>query len=218
LCADSKDFTKGGPAFLQALEREDLAHPGTVAHLKIKLGDREPPSRVTLGAWPDNALNLLLGLPQARGVNTLWDVPVRPMKTLFPYDSAVVLYWNEKPLPPGGRREIGFAYGLGSVAASTKLLLAIDGSFKPGGELTVTALVNDPVSGEAVTLAVPGGFAVLGDVTQAVPAAGPAGSRNRPVTWKVRAGALGSHTLRVQSSTGVAQEKTIRIRESSIFD
>ena len=39
------------PCFIQALEHEDLAHPGTVAHLKLKLGGRaEAPSRVVLGA------------------------------------------------------------------------------------------------------------------------------------------------------------------------
>ncbi len=219
LCTDSKDFRKDVPAFLQALEREDLAHPGTVAHLKLRLGDREPPGRVTLGAWPDDNLQLLLGnVPQARGVNTLWDVPVRSMKTLFPYDSAVVLYWDDKPLPPEGKREVGCAYGLGSVAASAKLLLTIDGSFKPGGELTVTALVNNPAEGEKVTLTVPGGFQVVGETSQPVPAPAETGGRNSPVTWKVKAGALGNHVLQVQSSTGATQNKMIRIKERSIFD
>jgi hypothetical protein len=217
LCADQKVFSGEVPAFIEALENEDLANPGTVAHLKIKLGDREPPGRVTLGAWPDDALNLLLNMAPARGVNTLWEVPVRSMKTLFPYDSAVVLYWNEKPLPPGGQREVGFAYGLGSVASSAKLLLSIDGSFKPGGELTVTVLVNDPQPGETVTVTVPAGFTVVGEATQPVPAP-QTGSRYRPVTWKVKAGALGSHTLGVRSSSGADQSKTIRIKESSIFD
>jgi hypothetical protein len=220
LCADSRDFGKQVPAFIQALEREDLAHPGTVAHLKLKLGDREPPARVTLGAWPDDALQLLLGLPQARGVNTLWDVPVKPMKTLYPYDSAVVLYWDDKPLPPGGQREVAFAYGLGSVASSGgKVLLTVDGSFKPGGELTVTALVGDPAPGETVTLTVPAGFTVGGPATQSVPqASGEAGGRNRPVTWKVLAGPLGSYTLEVRTSTGATQSKALRIKETSIFD
>jgi hypothetical protein len=219
LCADSRDFQGTIPAFIQALEHEDLANPGTVAHLKLKLGEREPPTRVTLGAWPDEALALLLGVGQARGVRTLWDVPVRPMKTLWPYDSAVVLYWNDKPLPPGGRREVGFAYGLGNIASSGKLLVAVDGSFKPGGELTVTVLVNAPAPGEKVTLAVPAGFEVQGEATQAVPALpADADSRNRPVTWKVKAGPLGAHTLEVRSSTGASQAKPIRIKETSIFD
>jgi hypothetical protein len=219
LCADSRDFRAQVPAFLQALEREDLANPGTVAHLKLKLGDREPPARVTLGAWPDDALQLLLGVGQARGVNTLWEVPLKPMKTLWPYDSAVVLYWDDKPLPPGGQREVAFAYGLGSVASGGKLLLTVDGSFKPGGELTVTALVGDPAPGETVTLSVPAGFTVGGPATQSVPAASAeAGGRNRPVTWKVLAGPVGSYTLRVQTSTGAAQTKALRIKETSIFD
>jgi hypothetical protein len=219
LCADSRDFRKPVPAFLQALEREDLAHPGVVAHLKLKVGDREPPSRVTLGAWPDDGLHLLLNIPQARGVLTLWEVPVRPMKTLFPYDSAVVLYWDEQPLAPGSNREVAFAYGLGSVAGGDRLLLTIDGSFKPGGELTVTALVRDPAPSETLMLAVPDGFEVQGSASQAVPQTGAdSGSRNRPVTWKVRAGPLGSYTFQVHSSTGAAQTKTLRVKETSIFD
>ena len=44
----------GEPDFLQALEKPDLAHPGTVAHLRLKLEDlKETPVRVTLGAWPN---------------------------------------------------------------------------------------------------------------------------------------------------------------------
>jgi hypothetical protein len=219
LCADSKDFTARVPAFIQALEREDLANPGTVAHLKLKLGDREPPSRVILGAWPDEGLSLLKNETKARGLNTGWEVPVFSMKTLYPYDSAVVLYWNEKPLPPAGRREVGFAYGLGNVASSGKLLLTVDGSFKPGGELTVTALVSDPAAGEKLTLSVPAGFVVEGEATQKVPeAAGETDTRNRPVTWKVKAGPVGAYDLAVESTSGAVQRKAVRIKESSIFD
>lgn len=220
LCADARDLQgKGVPPFLQAVEREDLANPGTVAHLKLRLGDREPPVRVTLGAWPDEALDVLLGLKAAQGIGTLWDVPVRPMKTLFPYDSAVAIYWMEKPLPPGTKREIAFAYGLGSVASGGKLLLTVDGRFKPAGELVVTVLVNDPAPGETVTLAVPAGFEVQGPATQAIPAVTTqSDSRNRPVTWNVRAGSLGEHEFVVRSSTGAEQKKIIRIKQSSIFD
>jgi hypothetical protein len=210
------------PPFIEALEREDLADPGTVAHIKLKLGERELPNRVTLGAWPDNAFQQLLNDSRTQGPHTGWEVPVRPMKSLWPYDSAVVLYWNERPLAPGGRREVGFAYGLGNVASSERLLLTVDGSFKPGGELTVTALVNKPTKDEKVTLTVPSGLSVLGEATQQVLPDGAApeevGVGNRPVTWKVKAGVLGEHELQVESTTGAVQRKRVRIKESSIFD
>jgi hypothetical protein len=204
------------PDFIQALEFEDLQKPGTVVHVKLKLPGREPPGRVTLGAWPDPDLRLR-GHHRARGQETGWDVPVLSMKTLYPYDSAVVIYWPEQPLPPGGHREVGFAFGLGSVSAGGKLLLTLDGSFKPGGTFTVTALVGDPQPGETLTLTAPDGFRVEAEATQPVPEAAGAG-RNRPVTWKVTAGAAGEHTLTVRSSTGATQTQKVRIRTSSIFD
>ncbi|HEV3263517.1 MAG TPA: hypothetical protein VG013_42165 [Gemmataceae bacterium] len=220
LCTDSKEFEEGKiPDFIQALEHEDLAHPGTVAHLKLKLGDKEPPSRVTLGAWPDDNLQRLRSIAEAKGPNTLWRVPVLPMKTLWPYDSAVVIYWNDKPLPAHGSREVGVAYGLGSVSSSGKLLMTIDGTFKPGGDLTVTALVSNPAAGETLTLSVPEGFRIDGDATQTIPDLTPdSASRNRPVTWRLKAGPVGRHDLEVRSSAGAAQTKTVTIKASSIFD
>jgi hypothetical protein len=220
LCNDSRDFVGDRvPNFIQALEHADLAHPGTVAHLKLRLGGREPPSRVTLGAWPDEGLLSLAPAGQAMGPNTLWEVPVLAMKTLWPYDSAVTIYWDQKPLPVGGRREIGFAYGLGSVSSSSKLLVTVDGSFKPGGELTVTALVSNAAAGETLTLQVPDGFDIQGDAQQNVPEGrGEPSSRNRPVTWEVKAGGIGKHTFTVRSSTGATQKQPVTIRGSSIFD
>ena len=53
--------------------------------------------------------------------------------------------------------------------------------FKPGGELTVTALVRNPEAGETLTLAVPDGFAVRGAAEQTVPVPAPEErDRNRP--------------------------------------
>ncbi len=45
------------PQYIQACENQDLAHPGTIARLQLRLGGNiEPPDRVTLGAYPDPAL------------------------------------------------------------------------------------------------------------------------------------------------------------------
>jgi hypothetical protein len=223
LCDTLKTFESADkvPDFIQALEKEDLAHPGTVAHLKLKLGGRvETPSRVVLGAWPDDYLQKLLNLPQARGPDTLWDVPVLSMKAPWPYDSAVTIYWDDKPLPAGEKRELGFTYGLGSVSSSGKLLLTVDGSFKPGGELTVAAVVSEPQPGETVTLKLPAGFELTsGAARQEVPpvAAG-AARRNSTVTWKVKAGPVGKHNLEAESSTATKQAVQVTIKGSSIFD
>jgi hypothetical protein len=225
LCDTKMELNKL-PDFIEALERDNLSDPGTIARLQLRLGERiEPPDRVTLGAWPNTELaRPPYGDERCRQEMTLWDVPVFPIKTLDPPDSCVTMYWNERPLQPGERREVGFAYGLGNVASDTdaagRLGLSVGGSFKPGGEFTLTALVSNPQRNETLTLELPDGFQLVsGEATQRVPEV-PAGAARRtsPVTWKIKAGGDGSYTLRVKSSTGAAQAQPVRIRSTSIFD
>jgi hypothetical protein len=228
LCDTFKDF--GGPDqvpdFIQACERESLLDPGTIAQVQFRLGGSlEAPGRVTLGAWP----NPLLGEAnrRLRGAvlqeKTLWQVPVLPIKSLTPPDSAVVMYWPERPLQPGEAREVGFAYGLGKVSGGEgggKLALTVGGSFLPGGEFTVTAYVNNPAPGQTVTLSLPEGFGLSsGAATQTVPPVPPGAARSTsPVTWKVRAPSKeGRYTLKVQSSNGASQTHPLRIRDRVIF-
>src|SRR5262249_40586953 len=121
LCDTLKDLPaedKDGkvPDFLQALEKPDLAHPGTVAHLRLRPEDlKEAPVRVTLGAWPNEKLRVLDR--KALGPATLWDVPLLSMKALGLNDSAVTMYWQEQPLAAGASREVGFEYGLWDLAS-----------------------------------------------------------------------------------------------------
>ena len=59
LCDTMKEFNRPEevPDFISALERQDLKKPGTVAHVSLKYGGGlEPPTRVTLGAWPVSTL------------------------------------------------------------------------------------------------------------------------------------------------------------------
>src|SRR5262249_11339817 len=87
------------PDFIQALEIPNINNPGTVAHMTLKLGGKiEAPGRVSLTHWPGFGF-------------TPWEVPLQPLGG----DSAVVLYWYEKTIQAGEKRELGFAYGLGSV-------------------------------------------------------------------------------------------------------
>jgi hypothetical protein len=224
LCSTQMEFNRPEdvPDFIQARETEDLANPGTIAQIQLKIPGMEPPSRVTLGAWPNPALGL-----GARQEKTLWNVPVFPIKTMAargaPADSAVTIYWGEKSMPAGSTREMSFAYGLGSVASSEgggRLALTVGGAFVPNGEFTLTAYVNNPIEGQTVTLRLPEGFAIVsGQATETVPPPPADGSsRNSPVTWKVRAGPReGNYKLRVESSTGVAQTQPVRIKVRGIF-
>jgi hypothetical protein len=224
LCDTQREFNTPDqvPDFIQALEHEDLAHPGTIANLQLKLGGRvEPPARVTLGAWPNRTLRDRLRDRRFDQHMTLWDVPVVSMKTLPTYDSAVVMYWPERELTPGEKRELGFAYGLGTVASGEgggKLGLTVGGRFTVGSEFTVTAYVTNPTPGQRLTLRVPDGLQLQGDADQAVPAAANASSRNSPVTWKVRAARVGRYTLRVESSTGGSQSQAVTVTERGVFD
>ncbi len=221
------------PDFIQALEKDDLQNPGTVAQIQFKLGGRiESPDRVTLGAWPHSEFRSY-GIPQAKAQMTGWNVPVLDIRRLNELvqtrgdradaDSCVVMYWNEQPLGPGTKREVGFTYGLGTVASSEgggRLALTVGGQLVARGEFTLTALVQNPRPGEKLTLTLPTGFQLVeGEEIQSVPPL-PAESTQHysPVTWKIKAGGDGVSTLRVKSNKGAEQTQTIRIRTKGVFD
>jgi hypothetical protein len=222
LCDTMKDLPaqaqhKQIPDFLQALEKADLARPGTIAHLRLKLENLEPPVRVTLGAWPNEKLGVLDR--KVAGPLTLWDVPLVPLKSLGLDDSAVTIYWNEEPLEPGSSREVGFEYGPWNLASEgSRLATTVDGAFRPGGELTVVAYVNQAgqQNEETVTLKLPEGFTLLeGAPTQQVPKL-PRDAKNTtlPITWRVQAGPTGSHEFLVTASSGLSQTLKVEIRKS----
>ncbi len=206
------------PDFLQALEKPDLAHPGTVAHLRLRLDDvKEAPIRVTLGVWPSEQLAVLDR--DANGPLTPWNVPVLSMKSLDPHDSAIVMSWKEQSLAPGEKREVGFEYGVGSLAGQGgRLGVTVDGVFRPDGHLTVVAYVNEE-GDDSVTLTLPDGFKLLeGTATQSVPPpARAAKSGSRPVTWQVQAGPTGKYEFTVKTGAGVSQTVPAEIK-GAIFD
>jgi hypothetical protein len=191
---------KDVPDFIQALERPNLKNPGTIAHMTLKPGAGiEPASRVSLTQWPGGG-----GLFGGGGA---WNVPVINMGN----DSAVVLYWPEKSLKAGEMRTIGFAYGLGTVASNDKLGVTLGGSFEPGQNFTVSAYVENPIAGQTLKLELPAGLRRAdGAETQnvAMPAGG---NKTSIVTWKVLVERTGEFKLKVNSSTGLSQAKTISI-------
>jgi hypothetical protein len=192
------------PGFIMALEKPDLNDPGTVAQLTLRVGGNlEPPEKVLLTHWPD-----FTGLP-------VYVVPQEPMIN----DSAVALYWEEKELAPGARREVGFSYGLGAATTeSGKLAISVGGAFEKGGELSVVGLLAGAKEDDKLKIELPDGLKLIsGDREQTVPTTG-VGGRPTPVTWKVRADQTGDFEIRVTASTGVTETRRIRIKEKVIFE
>jgi len=196
------------PDYIQALEHGDLKNPGTIAQVNLKLGGSlEPPSRVLLTYWPGQD-----GLLK-------WEVPLESIKVVKEQpDSAVVIYWDEKELRPGDKREVGFSYGLGNLAASDRLGLTTSAPIISGKEFTVTGLVASPKGGDRLTLELPEGFSLVeGSATQDVPPQPPDVNRPSPVTWRVRAGSAGSYPLVIRLNSGERQERRIFVVSRSIF-
>jgi hypothetical protein len=235
LCDSMKRFDgpKAVPDFIQAQEKGDLREPGTVAYLQFRIGENiESPEKVTLGGWPNAELRQF-NYPSAMSQLTMWDVPFLSMKDLdgfarrigkrAAYDSAVTMYWEERPLAPNKSRLVGFTYGLGNVDTAESeghLLLTVGGRLVRKGEFTLTALVHRPAADEKLTLKPPPGFTILeGGATQTVPPV-PAGATrpDSPVTWRIRAGEDGKYDLSVESNKGAKQKKTITIRTRGVFD
>jgi hypothetical protein len=230
LINDSFEFAKPEevPDFIQARETEDLAKPGTVAQVGLKLEGFEVPSRVTLGAYPDVDLAKYPGGERAAQEKTMWEVPVLSIQTLKlkerkSADSCVVIYWNEKDLEPGKSRTVAFTYGLGYLAAKQgegKLALTVGGPLTVGSENTVTAYVVNPTPKQKVTLKLPDGFDfVEGEETRDVPPLpANAASKASPVTWKIRApNKRGTYELKAETNNGLKQSQDVTIRPKRLF-
>jgi hypothetical protein len=129
-------------------------------------------------------------------------------------DSALGIFWDPKELKPGGKREIAYAYGKGIAIAPEsegRFNLVLGGSFEPGKLFTIAAYVQDPATGQSLTLELPPGMERMeGKEIQPVAPA----SEDRPesmVLWKARVLKTGQFPLRVRSNTGLTQTKLISI-------
>jgi len=226
LCDTFKDFKTASevPDFISALERQDVKNPGTVAHVSLKVGgDLEPPSRVTLGAWPNADLVKVDPNTKAARQNTGWDVPVMSMqepvlksKDNPNGDSAVTLYWNQEDLARDKTRVVGFAYGLGSVTGDTgkgTLGLSSGGELIAEKEFTLTAYVKDPVPNQTVTLSLPPSLVLTAGSKerQDVPLSGSVST----VTWHVKPLKSGKFSMTLTSSTGVSLQHWVAVKPKS---
>jgi hypothetical protein len=231
LCDTMKTFDKAAdvPDFISALERQDLKNPGTVAHLILKYGaSLEPPTRVTLGAWPAGILRNVPGGAGALMQNTRWDVPVLPMALAKDAsnpngDSAVTLYWDDKDIPPKQTRTVGFAYGLGSVTGEKgdgQLAMTAGGEVKEGKEFTLTAYVKNPAPGTTITLTLPSNLKLVGgSEKENVPPIPPgASSAFSPVSWRVKATKSAIVPVVVKLSSGATLRHRLAIRGAGVLD
>ena len=190
------------PDYIQALETFDLQHPGTIAHLNLKLGDRyEPPSRVELTRFPGSDKRMM------------YDVPLHN----FDGDSAVVLYWKSEPLAPGKSREIGFTYGAGSVAGMAELTILNPGPIIVGGDFSLVALRSGAGKGERATIKLPEGLQLVDEKTQSQELAIVGdGKQPSPATWRIRALRTGRFQISVTSG-GFTAIRFVTVNKTSIF-
>jgi hypothetical protein len=200
------------PDYIEAIENPDPENPGTVAHLGLKGVDLpgiplDPITTMIICRWPNNS-------------EIRWDLPVSDRQPIRrdqtdEGDSCVLLYWAEQPMQPQEKRYMAFTYGLGKISiGAADLGLTAGGSFKPGGEFTVTAYVKEPRENQKVTLNVPAGL-VLGkdeERTKTVTHGGEYGQ----VSWRVSGEKVGKYSLSAQSGTSSARYQ-VRIKSSGIF-
>jgi hypothetical protein len=233
LCDSMKTFNKPDevPDYISALERQDLKNPGTVAHLNLKYAPGaglEPPSRVTLGAWPAPELRKQPGGIGAEMQNTRWEVPVFPMALAKSAgnpngDSAVTMYWDDKKVMPKETRIVGFAYGLGSVSGDKgegQLGITAGGEVVEKKEFTLTAYVKNPAPGTTITLALPKGMQLAGgNLKETVPPLPPgSSSAYSPVTWRVKAFKPGIQRVWVTLNTGATLQHRLVIGKAGVFN
>ncbi len=187
------------PPYVQLLQNPNLQNPGYVAHLTLDLGSKiEKPARV-----------VLTGHGSGFGG---WDMPA-----FASGDTALGIFWEPKEIKPGGKRVIAYAYGKG-IATNPEnegaVQLALGGSFEPGKTFDVTAYIIDPAQGQSLTLELPEGMALVeGPEVQPVPEA-PGDEPQSVVRWRARVLRTGTFALRVRSSNGVIQGKTITVAPS----
>src|SRR5207253_90413 len=86
----------------------------------------------------------------------IWDVMVQQAG-----DSAVAIFFDPKAIPPGGKRDMAYAYGIGIASNPEnegRVSMDVSGAFEPGKQFTITAYVADPLESQALTLELPAGL------------------------------------------------------------
>jgi hypothetical protein len=106
-----------------------------------------------------------------------------------------------------------WAYG-GGIASDPegegKVSLALGGNLEPGKLFSISALVEDPVLSQTLALELPPGIErIEGAEIQPVPA--PTENGHSLVLWRGRVTRPGAFEIKVRSSTGVTQTKSVSV-------
>jgi RNA polymerase sigma factor (sigma-70 family) len=209
-------FEKGRvPEFVRALETGDLNDKnGTVAEMGLKLNGLEPIERMVICRWPEGH-----GGPEAK-----WEWPFQAMNDPpgKEPDSCVALYWGRQSVAPGGKRTMGYTYGLGRTADSTgegpvPMRLLAGGSSRVGKVFTVTCYIRGAGAGQEVDLKLPAGMTLAPGQLATQKIAVQPGKDYAQVSWRVQADKIGNFTVAATWSGRVARQE-IHVRESSMFD
>jgi hypothetical protein len=197
------------PDYVQAMEKPNLQAPGTVAHLglrgiEIPGSELEPIARMVICPWESDAVG--------------WEIPIAEEGKDKPIeDSCVVLYWQERDMPPGEVREMAYTYGLNALSApegAGNLALTVGGSFVSGSEFTATAYVKNPEEGQKVTLLLPQGLSLVHGQDQEQEVKGK-GDYSQ-VSWRIHSDNAGEYLLRATSGLSGVQHK-VRISTGSLL-
>jgi hypothetical protein len=187
------------PDYVQILEVPNLKSPGFVGHYTLKLpGNRIGPDRFLCtahGGVVDNGWDA--GGPfQANG------------------DSDAIMFWTPRDLKNGEKMEMAYAYGRGIASlpgAEGHIRVMLGGSFEPGKLFTVQAVIEDPMVGQSLALDLPAGMTLVeGAALQPVtPAA--TDIATGIVLWKARVDRLGEFSMRIRSSNGLTETRTVTV-------
>jgi hypothetical protein len=185
---------KDVPEIVEILERADLKNPGFKGVFTFKVGKLQGPDRI-----------VLTGL-RAGGE---WDIAAVPAMG----DSACAFFWENITVKAKSKHEVGFGYGQSRALNPEnegKVYVNFAGNFEPNKAFTVTAYVEDPLEGQALTLLLPKGLERLeGKDTQTVPQ--PLGDGQAVVLWRCRVQEMGTFPIRIRSSNGVTETRVLTV-------
>lgn len=203
------------PPFIRAIEDLNDAN-GVVAEMGLRLKGVEPIDRLVICRWPDNTRWGGTGKPLDWKYEPISLNPAQP-------DSCVVMYWSDKPMQPGEKRELAFTYGLGRISSGQggpreQLRLLTAGASSIGRTFTATAYVKGIPPGQKAKIELPKGLELAEGqkAEQVVPAPGKQGYSQ--VSWKVKASQTGDHEIGIIVAGWHTVREIVHIRDKSLFD
>jgi hypothetical protein len=184
-------------------------------------GSFEPGQQFTATAYVENpAQGQTLRLELPAGLKRVEGAETQPVPAAKPGGPALVTWKVEVAEVGSFRLVVHSSTGISQAktisivrpdaAPAGKLTLELTGAFDPGKTFDVAAKVDEAAPGQTLTLTLPTGLQVV----EGTPAQ-PVRATAEPVRWKVKVLQSGKFPVRVASSTGIAQTKTITIAEQA---